>query len=128
MGALLKGFKSYWPFVLCLESNDGDFDVIGQQCASKTKVDFDSIKACVNGAEGNAAEHKMAVKTENLNPPHQCTPWIVVNGKHNEIIQRRAQMNLVKYVCEEYTVQSLQPAQSTSKKNLCDVREIRNIH
>jgi len=101
--SLLKDFKSYWPFVLCLESTNGDFDTIGQQCASKAKVDFDSIKACVNGAQGNAAEHKMAEKTENLNPPHKYTPWIVVNGKHNEIIQRRAQMNLVKYVCEEYT-------------------------
>jgi len=100
---VLKDFKSYWPFVLCLESNSGDFDSLGKQCAAKTKVDFSAISACMTGPQGNEAEHMMAQKTENLNPPHQYTPWIVVDGKHNEVIQRRAQMNLVKYVCEQYT-------------------------
>eukprot|EP00057_Strongylocentrotus_purpuratus_P021948 XP_011676422.1 PREDICTED: uncharacterized protein LOC753478 [Strongylocentrotus purpuratus] len=38
------------------------------------------LKNCTGGPMGNKLEHSMALKTEALNPPHQYTPWVVLNG------------------------------------------------
>jgi len=101
--SLLKDFKAYWPFVLCLESEEGEFDTVGPKCASATGVDYTPIQACANNSTGNQIEHEMALKTEALDPAHTYTPWIVVNGQHSEFIQDMAQTHLIELVCYLYT-------------------------
>jgi len=104
--SLLRDFKAYWPFLLCLEStSESDFDKSAPQCAKEAGLadaDYADIKTCAEGSEGNAIEHQMALKTDALNPPHKYTPWIAVNEKHTDFIQNMAQSNLVKYVCHIY--------------------------
>ena len=59
---------------------------------------------CAKGDLGNQLEHKMAEITGKLNPPHKYVPWIVANGQHTEDMQHQAQGNLLKFVCDLYTV------------------------
>ena len=40
----------------------------------------------LQSSEGNALLHYMGVATEQLSPPHNYVPWIVVDGVHNEQI------------------------------------------
>jgi len=101
---ILKNFTTYFPFILCMETAPGmDYAKVGPECAQKLSIDFAPIDACYKGTQGNQLEHQMALKTEALNPPHKYTPWIVINGKHTETLQQRAQRNLVEVICETYT-------------------------
>lgn len=56
------------------------FIYIRLKCATKLKIDYTKIDACTKSSAGNNLQHEMAVKTGNLKPPHEYTPWIVVNG------------------------------------------------
>ena len=51
---------------------------------------------------GNQLEHKVALKTEALNPPHRYVPWLVANGQHTDTIQNEVGSNLLAYVCRNY--------------------------
>ena len=53
------------------------------------------------GKQSGASE--MAVKTNALKPQHQYVPWVTLNGKHTEKLQREAENNLLKLVCKYYT-------------------------
>ena len=43
----------------------------------------------IQSSEGNALLHYMGVATEQLSPPHNYVPWIVVDGVHNEQIGKQ---------------------------------------
>lgn len=73
-----------------------------EQCASQFGIDFSSIDKCRSGAQGNALEHEMALKTNALNPPHYFVPWITLNGKHTDEIQNEATFDLLGLVCDTY--------------------------
>ena len=45
-----------------------------------TRIDYEAVKSCAGGSLGNKLEHEMAVKTDNLKPPHEYVPWITLNG------------------------------------------------
>ena len=47
--------------------------------------------------------HEYAIKTGNLNPPHDYVPWIVINGVHTEELEQEALDDLVKLVCKLYS-------------------------
>ncbi len=66
------------------------------------------------GQEGNRLMHKMAEKTESLNPPHNFVPWIVVNGKHTAEIQLAAMNDLKGLVCS--MISGSKPEQCTKGK------------
>jgi len=69
-----------WPFLVCLERGSPPND--GQKCASQTGLDWATINSCYNNATASyAIMHAYAQETKNLQPPHQYTPWITLNGK-----------------------------------------------
>lgn len=82
----------------------GDVKTVATQCAEKTQIDFTKISSCMESSLGNQVQHKFAVETENLQPPHKYVPWVTVNGIHTEDIENRALDNLVKLICETYKV------------------------
>ena len=57
---------------------------------------------CYKGPEGNAFEHKVAVATESLNPPHRYAPWITVDGVHDAQKEDAIGDSLLNFVCENY--------------------------
>jgi interferon gamma-inducible protein 30 len=88
--------SDHLPFIACMES--GDPATSGATCAQQTSLDWDAINTCSTGNDGNDAEHQMGVRTDNLNPPHQGVPWIVVNGSPSD----EAQNALLHVVCSAY--------------------------
>jgi len=46
----------------------------------------------------------MGEKTNKLDPKQDWIPWITIDGKHTKDIQTRAETQLLKLVCDSYTV------------------------
>jgi len=91
-----------FPMISCMEAGEQKPEESARQCAKKLNVDVDPIITCSQSSLGNQLEHEMALLTEKLNPPHQYVPWITLNGVHTEEIQRAAQSNLLKLICDSY--------------------------
>lgn len=94
--ACAKGFESdtvkYFDFVDCMESSYGqDVDGVAEACA-KT-FDFSSLKACYDGADGDAAQIAEAMAT----PSHQGVPYLEIDGKQGET------QGILAQVCAAYT-------------------------
>jgi len=90
-------------------SNKAGVESVAQNCAKTGNLDWSIITACTGpntdgndyGYPSNALMHQMAVATDNLNPPHQWTPWVVINGK--PLNQAQLDESLTKLVCQAYT-------------------------
>lgn len=97
----------WWPMVNCMEgSRDPVSDASG--CATKAGLDWSVIETCAgsdpaNGSadDGNPLMYSIAQATKNLNPPHQWTPWVVLNGK--PLSSSQLDMKLTTLVCNAYT-------------------------
>lgn len=90
------------PFLVCIEQSQELPATAAKQCAQDQGLDYARITGCATGDLGNQLEHKLAVATEALDPPHQYVPWFTLNGVHTEDIQNQAQENLLKLICDTY--------------------------
>lgn len=103
----------YMPFVECLENGQPATD--GHRCAKTVGWPTDAwttIDACTTSSKGNKLMHEIAVATNNLNPPHQWTPWVVMNGK--PLTDSQMDDTLIKLVCDAY--QGTKPAACNNQK------------
>ncbi|XP_067411081.1 gamma-interferon-inducible lysosomal thiol reductase [Emydura macquarii macquarii] len=100
----LKDVEQYFPVIACMESGTAVSDNL-EPCLQvfASTAQLAEIKACVTGDLGNKLMHRNAQLTDALVPPHNYVPWIVVNGKHTDALQARAQSALFRMVCEMYT-------------------------
>jgi len=104
---LLAGdIPTWWPFFLCLEKAASP--TAAQECAKTGNLDWDVIDKCASSTpskgsadDGNPLMHSIAVDTNNLQPPHQWTPWVVLNGK--PLNQVELAEPLTRLVCNAYT-------------------------
>jgi len=94
--------NDWFPFVNCIEASSQAPASAAPGCASKAGwTDYaGNITSCVKGPEGNALMHQIALATEGLKPPHQWTPWVVLNGK--PLTQQQLDQPLYKLVCAAY--------------------------
>lgn len=74
-------FLSYMPYIQCLdnqfgETTDATSGTIASQCAVATGLDFNAIKLCYDGADGDTASINEAMAT----PNHPFCPHVLVNG------------------------------------------------
>ncbi|XP_066912920.1 gamma-interferon-inducible lysosomal thiol reductase-like [Clytia hemisphaerica] len=105
------------PFLHCLEEY-GPTQTNAQYCAGIAKIDYNTIYTCSEGDEGKQLEHRMALKTEALNPPHQYVPWLTMNGQHTTAIQNGLSSNMLATICNAYT--GAKPAAcSQAKQTIC---------
>jgi len=74
------------------------------ECAQKLKLDFNMLSECANSEDGLAIEYFMAGQTNNLNPAHTFVPWVTLDGQHTDIIQTKAQTDLLDLDCQTYPV------------------------
>ncbi|KAI1286710.1 Gamma-interferon-inducible lysosomal thiol reductase [Halotydeus destructor] len=91
-------------FLNCTESSKPTRDSV-KQCAQASSIDFESLDNCASQLSGQQLEYKMALKTEQLVPPHQFVPWILINDVHSDADQDLAETDLLKLVCTRYTGQ-----------------------
>ena len=98
----------WWSFVSCLESqrNPGSAGA-AKRCAKMGSVEWDVIKKCAgtdttqgSTTDGNLIMHALAQETLDLDPPHQWTPWIVLNGV--PLTQDELDLQLKDLVCKAY--------------------------
>uniref|UniRef100_A0A8D0GX01 Gamma-interferon-inducible lysosomal thiol reductase n=1 Tax=Sphenodon punctatus TaxID=8508 RepID=A0A8D0GX01_SPHPU len=100
---LLKNPDDYFPIIFCMESGTKlveNLPACMQIYAPSVKLE--EIMACVKGDLGNKLMHNNAQLTEALSPKHQYVPWILIDGKHTDEIQARAQGALFRLVCDLY--------------------------
>lgn len=99
----------WWPFVYCLEKSGSAGSLsTAQNCAKNNKIDWSVIDACAGPEpqygsynDGNPLMHGIALDTKNLNPPHQFTPWVIINGV--PLTSAQISMSLTRLVCNAYT-------------------------
>jgi interferon gamma-inducible protein 30 len=101
-------WPTWWPFFLCMEKagTAGDAST-AQTCANNNGLDFNVIKTCAGSNpavgttdDGNPLMHQTAVLTNNLVPPHQWTPWVVVNG--SPLTSAQLDLSLIPIVCNAF--------------------------
>ncbi|KAH9508278.1 Gamma-interferon-inducible lysosomal thiol reductase [Bulinus truncatus] len=100
--AIVKNIAVYFPFINCMEASSAKPLDAAKVCASKFPVPLDAILNCSRSSIGNRLEHEMAAQTEALKPPHQYVPWVTLNGVHTEDIEKAAEEDLVKLICDTY--------------------------
>lgn len=94
--------SDWFPFVNCIEASNMSPSSVAKSCATKAGwTDWEEINACTTSSLGNNLMHNIAMATQNLKPPHQFTPWVVLNGTPLTSSQLDAQ--LYKLVCKKYT-------------------------
>lgn len=109
----------YFPIFYCMESS-ADPVAAARKCVTSAGLNWDTIKKCASGKEGNVLMHATAEVTGRLDPPHKYVPWIVVNGIHTETIQQEAQNNLPKLLCDMY--KGPKPAQCSDYETNMNLR------
>jgi len=73
---------AFWPFLYCMYSHgERQNPSIAQQCATQFNMDWGKISTCYLGEMGHELELMYYNETASLNPPHQYTPWVTINGK-----------------------------------------------
>lgn len=101
---LYPNATQWYPFVRCMENAGDSMLQEVQQCASKASLSYSKIQSCFSGPEGDTCITNAAKATNNLNPPHQYTPWVTVNGKHLSGIQ-----HVLSAVCAELKKAGVSP-------------------
>jgi len=110
-----KQTKEWFPFLQCMEESDGLPASVAQDCAKKSFPDsptaYTSISSCASGTQGQKLMHQIALKTEGLNPPHQWTPWVVLNDK--SLTETEYGSTLVQLICDN--IKGSKPAECAPK-------------
>jgi len=91
-----------FPFIACMEMSSQSINESATQCAKQHAIDLSAVMDCTKGRVGNKLEHEMAVKTDQLDPPHESVPWVTLNGEHTDDIEQRAESDLLALICETY--------------------------
>jgi interferon gamma-inducible protein 30 len=91
--------SDWWNMIACMEA--GDAVAVAPSCASKFGLNYASINACTSSQEGAAFMTKIGQVTNALQPPHQWTPWVVINDK--PLTSAQLGQSLIRLVCAQYT-------------------------
>jgi interferon gamma-inducible protein 30 len=98
----------WWPFFYCMEKSGNAADTtVASGCAKNNGLDWTVITTCAGSdpskgstSDGNPLMHNIAVATNNLIPPHQWTPWVVLNGV--PLTSDQLSQSLVTLICQAY--------------------------
>lgn len=86
-----------WPFILCMEEEDGDFSK-GESCfnssMNSTSLSWNTVESCFN----DEYDLVMNAGMKATDPKHSYVPWVVVDNK----VLENSNM-LQKAVCDAYT-------------------------
>ncbi|XP_033110696.1 gamma-interferon-inducible lysosomal thiol reductase-like [Anneissia japonica] len=98
----LVPFKQAVLVIFCMEAANDPANA-AQQCLMKYGLEFNAVSKCANSSQGNQLEHKMALKTDALQPPHTYVPWVTIEGVHTEEMEKAAEKDLLHLICNYYT-------------------------
>jgi len=125
---VLSPWWVWWPFFYCMEnSQSAGVEATASTCAKNNGLDWNTISACAGSnpavgtpTNGNPLMHWFAVQTNNLQPPHQWTPWVVVNGA--PLSSAQIDLPLIPIVCKAYVAKAgcVAPAGCNSVSSMLD--------
>ncbi|GLT26817.1 hypothetical protein SLA2020_018590 [Shorea laevis] len=91
--------NEHFPFINCIET------LVYQRqypewksCFEKLGLDSKLIADCYTSGYGKELELEYAAETNNLHPPHEYVPWVVVDGQP----LYEDYENFISYVCKAY--------------------------
>ena len=110
--------REYLPVIGCIEEGVQKGESVKsviKSCimAHDSEKSLIWIMECATGPEGQRLMHKIATRTNALNPSHTFVPWVVFNGIYSEENQNEAEENLTKLICELYKGHSPKECQYT---------------
>jgi len=98
--------EMFTNFLVCIKENissqGNDFIKTTKICETDS-ANYNAVMACVNGDEGNAVQHDIAVATEGLKPAHKWVPWVVVDGVYDSDVQDQLSDDMLGYICDNYS-------------------------
>eukprot|EP00118_Oscarella_pearsei_P024549 m.306293 g.306293 ORF g.306293 m.306293 type:complete len:216 (+) comp41120_c0_seq1:22-669(+) len=87
----------WWPFIVCLEAHGKEQSYeIAQECGKKNGMEWTQIDECATGNMAYELGMMYYEETAALDPPHEGTPWLTLNGRHIE------QTRLIEHICDAY--------------------------
>ena len=96
-------------FYHCLEGVDDPSDLANvKSCASSGSINLNQLMTCAgpgpsqgNPDDGMLLMNKIAIATDDLKPPHEYVPWLVINDQHVSEDDFESK-TLIQLVCEQY--------------------------
>lgn len=90
-------------------------------------MNWKNLNCCATSRLGNILQYEVGAATYALVPRMTYVPWIVLNGQHTNDVQRKAERNLLGFICDNYKVNLivLKRCQYSCVSNYSDVRKIR---
>jgi len=74
-------WKAWYPAFKCIEASDDSPENASKTCLPDSGMDKQAIFDCAKGNEGDLLHMAAAQMTIDLDPPHEWTPWVVMDGK-----------------------------------------------
>jgi len=101
---LTRNTRSTLQYIKCMfEPDDWKMTrTVAMRCANRLSIEWDRLRDCIDGTQGDRIMIANSHKTFNLIPGHKSVPWIVIDGKHDDVMQSRGEDNLLKYLCETF--------------------------
>jgi len=98
------GLEKEVDVVNCIMSNDHP-DTATLHCMDSFGLSppkQETVDKCANSVLGQNILHRIGLETKNLKPSLTFIPWIVINGKHTDEMQKGSIDNLEEYLCKNY--------------------------
>ena len=81
------------------------FNETAAECSKAFSIPIDNLMECANSGLGNNLLYLAGNKTNNsLNPKLNYIPWLVLDNKHDDYIQKAGEFSLLALLCNEYQV------------------------
>ncbi|XP_076048630.1 uncharacterized protein LOC143029685 [Oratosquilla oratoria] len=75
----------------------------GSKCAKRVGLEWEDIRACADGPEGDQLLYNNGVKTQNLRPHLNFVPTVTFEGKYKRHSLRQTLYNFKAEVCKRYS-------------------------
>ncbi|KAL3172932.1 hypothetical protein MRX96_012676 [Rhipicephalus microplus] len=85
-------------YVVCMESSENPHRV-AKSCSSRVGISWSALEHCMTTRTGHRLLLMMGHKTASHRPAVPYVPFVVVNGRHGEEVQRRAVSDFLGVVC-----------------------------
>ena len=101
--SFLRGFEAaYEPSWRSLLGGAKKMEAAAATVAGSTALDADALKTCYTGPQGKKLSMQAYQDTKGLQPPHQYTPWVTVDGTPGDM-DKWNDDTLLKKICAAYT-------------------------
>jgi len=74
-------WRTWFPPFKCMEESGKPPLNVTHKCLSAAGMNVEEVLSCARSEEGELLHLKAGKETTTLDPPHQFTPWVLIDGK-----------------------------------------------